>query len=125
MSHRLRRRDPAAPLFVGAAATYAANCALGVAVATRVIDTSRFRWLHHALYIATCTATAIALAAGWRSRPRSAGRRAGLALLPAAMPLAAIPYAGTHSRRHPLTALTAAPFMIASLWCSHRPADRK
>lgn len=123
MSQRLRRRDPA-PVFVGAATAYAANCALGVGVAARIIDTSRFRWLHHALYIATCMTTAAAVAAGWGSGPRSAGRRAALALLPAAIPLAAIPYAGTHTRRHPLTALAAAPFIIAGVRCS-RPDDRK
>ncbi|WP_309103008.1 hypothetical protein [Microbacterium sp.] len=124
MSHRLRRRDPAR-LFIGATAAYVANCALGAAVAARVIDTTRFRWLHHALYIATCTTTAAAISAAWWTGPGSAGRQAGLALLPAAVPLAAIPYAGTHTRRHPLVALAAAPFIIAGLVRSLRPADRK
>jgi hypothetical protein len=48
-----------------------------------------------------------------------------VALLPAAAPLAAIPYLGTHSRRHPLVALAAAPFIVAGLVLSRSAADRK
>lgn len=113
-----------APLFVAAAAAYAANCALGASVAARLVDTSRFRWVHHALYIVTCATTALAIVAGGVGRSRR-GRRSALALLPAAAPLAAIPYLGTHSRRHPLVALTAAPFFVAGLLLSRSAADRK
>ncbi|WP_144794501.1 hypothetical protein [Microbacterium paludicola] len=122
-----RRQDriAAAPFFVAATVSYAANCALGTAVATRVVDTSGYRWLHHALYIATCTTVAVAVAAGWFLRPRAASRRAALTLLPAAAPLAVIPFAGTHRRRHPVIALAAAPFIVAGLLGSLRPADRK
>lgn len=121
------RREPAnaAPLFTAAAAAYAVNCALGASVAARLIDTSRFRWLHHALYIATCTAAASAVVGGWSRGPRTAGRDAALALFPAAVPLAVIPYAGTRGRRHPLVALSAAPFFAAGLLRALRPADRK
>ena len=119
------RRTNAAPLFVAAASAYAANCALGTAVAARVIDTRNFRWVHHGLYIATCATTALALAAGLWATPRAASRRAALALLPATAPLAAIPYLGTHTRRHPLVALAAAPFILAGLVCSRLPSDRK
>ncbi len=114
------------PLFVTAAVAYTANVALGTAVATRVIDTSNFRWVHHALYIATCVTTAAAAVTGlfW-AEPRRASHRAALVLLPAAAPLAAIAYLGTHGRRHPLIALAAAPFILAGLVCSLRPADRK
>ncbi|MFK4759582.1 hypothetical protein ACI3KS_01460 [Microbacterium sp. ZW T5_45] len=120
-----RRREPphAAPLFTTAAVAYAANCALGAAVASRLIDTSRFRWVHHALYIATCATTAAAVITGVRSH-----RPAALTLLPAAVPLAAIPYLGTHTRRHPLVALAAAPFLLAGLLVSRTPSapsDRK
>ncbi len=109
----------AAPLFVAAATAYGANCALGAAVAARVVDTRNFRWLHHLLYIATCLTTAVALSAGlWRSPPRHPG------ILGAVPPLAAIPYLGTHTRRHPLVALAAAPFVLAGLVLS-RSADRK
>ncbi|NJI58294.1 hypothetical protein HCX50_02495 [Microbacterium oxydans] len=124
MSRRHRDRD-ASPLFLVATAAYTANCALGASVAARLIDTSRFRWLHHALYIVTCTTVAAAVAVGWSRGPRTAGRRAALALLPAAAPLAAIPYLGSHGRRHPLVALAAAPFIVAGLVVSRLPADRK
>ena len=46
------------PLLTAAATSYLANCALGVAVATRVLDTSGFRWVHHAVYVATAVLTA-------------------------------------------------------------------
>ncbi|MBN6191009.1 hypothetical protein JQN58_29545 [Aneurinibacillus sp. BA2021] len=123
MVHR-RRRSNAAPLFVAAAAAYTANCALGASVAIRLVDTRNFRWLHHALYIATCATAALAASAGLWGEPRRPSRRAALALLPAAAPLAAIPYLGTHTRRHPLVALAAAPFVLAGLLLS-RSADRK
>lgn len=123
MLHR-RRRSTAAPLFVAAAAAYAANCALGAAVALRLIDTRRFRWVHHALYILTCTTTALALSGALWGEPRRSSRRAALGLLPAAAPLAAIPRLGTHTRRHPLVALVAAPFLLAGLLLS-RSTDRK
>lgn len=124
MPHRRRRTD-AAPLFTAAAVAYTANVALGTAVATKVVDTSDIRWLHHALYIATCATSAAAVSALVWGRPKSASRRAALALAPAAAPLAAIPYLGTHGRRHPLTALAAAPFIVAGLVCSRIPSDRK
>src|SRR5688572_3603992 len=114
MAHRGRRTD-AAPLFAAATVAYAANAALGTAVAAKLVDTSNVRWLHHAMYIATCAMTAAACSAIVWSRPKHASRRAALALLPAAAPLAAIPYLGTHSRRHPLVALAAAPFIVAGL----------
>lgn len=120
-----RRRTDAAPLFALAAGAYAANVALGSAVAAKLIDTSGFRWLHHAIYIATCVAAAAAFSALVWGRPRHASRRAALVLAPAAAPLAAIPYLGTHSRRHPLVALAAAPFIVAGLICSRLVTDRK
>src|SRR5690606_35956321 len=84
-----RRRTTAAPVFAAAAATYAANCALGAATAAGVVDTSGFRWLHHALYGATCVAVTAALSAVRWGVPRRASRRAALMLAPAAIPLAA------------------------------------
>jgi len=120
-----RRRTDAAPLFLAAGAAYAANCALGSAVALRLIDTRGFRWFHHALYITTCTTAAAAFSAAWWGRPRPASRRAAVALAPAALLLAAIPFLGTHSRRHPIVALAAAPFIVAGLICSRIPSHRK
>ena len=123
----MRRRDDTGgtALFAAAATAYIVNCALGASVAARLIDTSGFRWLHHALYIATCATTAAAVAVGWARGSHTADRRAAFALLPAAVPLAAIPYLGTHSRRHPLVALAAAPFVLAGLVLSRSAADRK
>ncbi|MFJ4223910.1 hypothetical protein [Microbacterium sp. NPDC089695] len=124
MTHR-RERTNAAPLFVAAAVAYGANAALGTAVATRVVDTRNFRWVHHALYIATCALTVAAVSAAVWARPRRASRRAAASLAPSLAPLAAIPYLGTHTRRHPLTALAAAPFVVAGLVSARIPSDRK
>jgi hypothetical protein len=121
MLRRLTRTN-AAPLFAAAALSYAVNCALGTAVAAKVVDTSRFRWLHHALYITTCATVAAAASAFWWGDPQRESRRAALTLLPAAVPLAAIAYVPTHSRRHPLVALATAPFIVASLICARRSA---
>ncbi|WP_447911884.1 hypothetical protein [Microbacterium phyllosphaerae] len=120
-----RRRTDAAPLFTVAAGAYVANVALGSAVAAKIIDTSNFRWLHHAIYIATCVASAAAFSGIVWGTPKHASRRAALALAPAAAPLAAIPYLGTHSRRHPIVALAAAPFIVAGLVCARLTTDRK
>ena len=105
---RLRARPE---LLFGAATTaYLANCGLGAAVALGRLDTRNFCWLHHLLYINTSVLTAAATSSLLWSR-----NRAGWTLLPAAVPLAVIPYAGTHSRRHIGIALSAAPFFLASL----------
>lgn len=101
-----------------AAVSYAATCALGTAVALRLVDTSGFRWLHHALYLATFVLTAVAVSGAATPRPTAA--RSALLLAPALAPLAAIPYLGSRSRRHPIAALTAAPFYLASLLASRR-----
>jgi hypothetical protein len=109
-----RSADPAG-LFTAATVSYAANCLLGLSVATRLIDTSRVRWVHHGMYIATSTLAAAAASSLVWSRSK-----AGWLLLPAAVPLAVIPYAGTRGRRHPAVALSAAPFFAASLVKSWR-----
>lgn len=94
---------PTAGLVRAAAGAYLANCALGVAVATRIVDTSRHRWVHHALYVVTASLTAAAVASGALAR-----RAPGLVLAPALAPLALLPRAGhaVHAR----TALAAAPW---------------
>lgn len=97
-----------AVLFGAAAASYAANVALGLAVATRLVDTSRVRWVHHGLYVTTSVSAGAACSSlVWSSS------RAGWRLLPATVPLAVIPYVSARSRRHPLIALSAAPFFAA------------
>lgn len=111
---RRARIDPTA--VIGAAAgCYAANCALGTAVALGALDTSRTRWVHHGLYVITCVATAVALSSFlWIADDRRA-RRGAAALAPAVVPLATIPFVRARTRRHPVLALAAAPFYIAGL----------
>lgn len=93
-----------------AAVSYGANCALGLGVATGVVRTGRARWVHHALYIATATTTTAAAVSLLAER----GAR-GAVLVPALVPIAAIPYAGTHGWRHLALAASVAPFMAAAL----------
>ena len=97
-------------LLRAAGASYLASCALGTSVATGLFTTGRAHWVHHALYISTASLTAVALAAAGLGR-----RRAGWWLLPAVVPLAVVPYAGTRSRRHIFVAASAAPFYAAAL----------
>ena len=112
-------RDPH-PLFVAAAVSYAANCALGTAVATGTLHTGRAHWVHHALYI--CTST---LAAGAASSLLWSRSRAGWALLPAAVPLVAIPAVSARTRGHIGIALSAAPFFAAALIASARHSHER
>jgi hypothetical protein len=109
-----------AHLFTAAAASYLANCAIGTGVATRTIDTSNARWVHHALYISTSTLAVLAGASGLRRGADRSARSAAFALAPAAVPLSLIPYLGSHSNRHIVVALTAAPFFAAGLIRSWR-----
>jgi len=88
---------------------------LGAAVATRVIRTGRLHWMHHALYVATLSTTVLAVLVGMRR-----DLPATQALVPALVPLVIIPFAGTHTRRHPLIALSAAPFIAAGALASRR-----
>ncbi|MET0692682.1 MAG: hypothetical protein ABWY56_02060 [Propionibacteriaceae bacterium] len=96
--------------FTAAATSYLANCALGAGVATRMISTQNFHWVHHALYICTSSLAGIAASSLLWSRSR-----AGWLLLPAAVPLAVIPRISARTARHPAVALSMAPFFAASL----------
>lgn len=98
---------------MASALCYAANCTLGALAAARLIDTRRIRWLHHALYVATITTTTLALGAALRH-----DRRVAAALFPALIPLAVIGFTGTRTRRHPVIALSAAPFFAAGVLTS-------
>ena len=120
-----RRDATTPPVFAVAALSYLLNCALGAAVALKVVDTSRFRWLHHALFVVTSASTAVALSSALWGRRRRTSRRAALGLAPAVVPLAVIPFAGTRGRRHPLVALSAAPFFAAALALAAEPDRRK
>jgi hypothetical protein len=108
-------------MFTAATVGYAANCALGASVALRLVDTRDVRWVHHALYLVTCALAVGAMSSTAWGSPRRASREAAALLAPAAVPLTLIPYAGTHTRRHPLVALAAAPFFIAALVRSNLP----
>lgn len=98
------------PLLTAAVTGYLTNCALGTAVATHVLDTSGFRWVHHAVYVATAVLTAAAGAELALRRDRAFFR-----LLPVAVPLVAIPTVSARSRWHPVIAATAAPAYLATL----------
>lgn len=106
-------------LLLAAAAAYASNVALGSLVAARLVDTSRFRWVHHALYTTTCVLSGCAVAA-LLATCGPAGRRVAVALAPVAAPLAAVPFVDARSPRHPLVALAAAPFFAAAIVRSRR-----
>lgn len=102
----------ASALFVSAVGCYAANTALGILSAAGRVD-ARSGWVHHALYVVTSVLTASALSTALWANPKKHFRRAAALLLPAAVPLALIPFADARSVRHPIIALTAAPFLIA------------
>jgi len=110
MSDRQRGGRVALALITAAAVSYASNAAFGTAVAVGAIDNGRIRWVHHALYVATSSLTAVALAASAIER-----RAAGLALLPAVGPLIVLPYAGGQLRRHAAVAGSAAPAFATAL----------
>lgn len=91
-------------LVTAATVSYTTNAAFGAAVAAHVIDNTRIRWVHHALFVATSSLTLVALAASAVER-----RPAGLALLPAVGPLAVLPYLSGSLKRHTTVAGLAAP----------------
>ncbi|HLL61805.1 MAG TPA: hypothetical protein VK401_02070 [Propionibacteriaceae bacterium] len=97
-------------LVTAAATSYAANCALGTSVATGLLDTRDYRWLHHALYLATSALTGAAVVALVARR-----HPGGWTLLPTLLPLAALPRASARTPRHARLGLSAAPFYLATL----------
>ena len=72
-----------APWIGLASACWAANAALGASVGAGIVRTGRFRWIHHALYIATTTTTAARSASG-APRTRISGRGLSSLATPAA-----------------------------------------
>jgi hypothetical protein len=103
------RRRAVHAAFSAAGAGYAASCALGLGVASGVLDLRGARWAHHALYVNTLGLSGLAVSSlVWSSS------RAGWLLLPAAVPLAALARLGPRVPRHPLVALAAAPFFAAA-----------
>jgi O-antigen ligase len=97
-------------LFTAATVSYVANVGLGSAVAVHLVDTRRFRWVHHALYVSTSVLAGVAA-----STLLWSDSRAGWRLLPAALPLLVVSQVSARSRRHPVVALSAAPFFLTSL----------
>lgn len=93
-------------LFTGALVSYTANVLIGTGVATGRIDTSRSRWVHHSLYLATVTLSAAAASSLFFNPSRS-----GWLILPAAAPLALIPFVSARSPGHVYIALAPAPFI--------------
>lgn len=99
-----------------AGACYATNAALGLSVAMGLVDTSGARWVHHGLFVATASSTALALALGAAQRDPSAP-----ALGVAALPLMLLQRRGSHPLpRHARTAALAAPCYIAALLLTRR-----
>ena len=104
---------PTSTLTAVATAAYLANCTLGTSVRTGAVDSSGFRWLHHALYIATIGATATAAATGLLR-----GSVKGALLAPALLPLAFLPFIGREV--HTAVGLAPAPWFIASALVKER-----
>lgn len=100
-------------LVAAATTAYLANVALGTAVQTRLVDTSRHRWLHHLLYIVTSTLTVTAITGSFAQRsPR------GWLLAPTLLPLALLPRVGHDA--HAITGLAAAPWYAGALLAARR-----
>lgn len=96
-------------LAIAAFAVYATTASMGVGLATGAWRNERHRWVHHVGFIGATTLVAATVVVGLVDAPRRAGR-----ILPALLPLAALPRVPTRSRRHPLVALTAAPWLVAA-----------
>lgn len=95
---------------------YAANAALGLSVASGLVDTSGARWIHHGLFIATASTTGLALALGTVRRDPSA-----VALGAAVIPLVLLQRQGARPlARHAPTAALAAPCFAAALLLTRR-----
>jgi hypothetical protein len=95
-------------LATAAAGAYLANVALGTAVRTRLVDTSRNRAPHHVLYVVTSALTAVAIVGALAQRsPR------GWLLAPALLPLVLLPRVGHDA--HAVTGVAAAPWYLAAL----------
>jgi hypothetical protein len=102
-----------------ACAAYALNAGFGVAVRAGLVDSSGFRWIHHALYAVTFFLALVAAGSLWWSPSR-----AGWYLIPVLVGLAALPYIGSarrHPYRHVCAALLPLPFYILSLLAALNP----
>jgi hypothetical protein len=108
--------DVSRVLVVAATGGWLVNCALGLGVASGLVDTAGARWTHHVAYGATAVLTAAAgLVLALRRDP------AVLRLLPAAVPLTAIPFLPARSAWHPVLGLSVGPAYAATLAAVARP----
>ena len=98
-------------LVTAAGAVYGSTALLGVGLATGAWRNRRHRWIHHAGYVSAVALTASAVALDLR-RDRTRAALAAIALVP----LAALPRIPTRTRRHPIVALSAAPWLAAAIW---------
>ena len=99
-----------------AGGSFLASCALGLGVALRWFSTAGFRWVHHAMFAVTCLLAAVAASSLLWSTSA-----AGWFLLPAAVPLAALPAVGSSNvARHATLASAAAPFFLVSVLVAWR-----
>lgn len=102
-----------AVLVTFAFATYVLNAGFGVSVRAGLVDSSGFRWVHHALYAVTFCLALVAASSLWWSPSRAVWY-----LIPVLAALAALPYIGSarrHPHRHVFAALLPLPFYILSL----------
>lgn len=99
-----------------AGASYLGSCGWGAAAVLARPSSVRAHPVHHVLFIVTCTLLAVAVSSLlWSSS------RAAWFLVPAAVPLAALPVTGSRSiLRHALIALAASPFYLISILIAWR-----
>lgn len=104
-----------AVLASAAAASWAANCAVGLASWR---GRAGSRWPHHALYVSTCTWTLLALAASAVDRR---GRTTTALLAPALLPLVVVPRVRAGGSGHVALAASLAPPLLggtAAAWAA-------
>lgn len=97
-------------LLIGACAVYGTTALLGVGLASGLWRNREHRWIHHAGYIAVVALTSAGVVSGLGSDRARAAIAAG-----ALVPLAVLPRISTRSRRHPVVALTVAPWLLAAI----------
>jgi hypothetical protein len=102
-----------------AAGCCAAACTLGALVGAGVVDSSGFRWAHHALFGVTVATTLVAASSALWARPRP-----GLLLAPALVAWAVLPRVPAPSRRHVALACAAAPWYALALRSALGPSRR-
>ncbi|MEF2977425.1 hypothetical protein [Subtercola sp. YIM 133946] len=101
---------PQQALFVAACVSFTVNALFGASVKAGLVNSAPFHWVHSALYICTFVLTGAAISTVFWG-----GGTAGWWLLPAVVPLAALPYVRSRSWGHVALALSVAPFLALGL----------